>query len=788
MPSAVEKFLAEKRAQQEKLFTPQVSSLAPPMHERYGLSSGEYTGKGKDGITQPMNPTQGRIDTNGKPYVVDENELLVNDSATLNDYGGAQALDKFIQSNRPGRQYACGGVPAKRYYTGGIPSTRQRAISGEQMSMMTDIQKGIRKFQDGGVSTGETRDRTLPIPDGSYTQIPDGSNTQIPNNDPNLMINPVLNQTPDILKNPDMNISGQQNQLNVKDPVIQTPNQLTNPNLQQGFQINNPDFSTLNSTKLPDYKKSTQLTQNTTPFNVDFKVPDAGGQVGTSGDGTKKYSPNETAEMINQRQLARMGSAQESQRAAEAQRGLQAGLSDREVQGRGAISDVGRREALSSATADFAINQSQKAEEMDKFNQQMEMQQKQIDTQQEQWNKQFDTQKQKDSLNTLLQAGDYKGASKLFSDIYGQSIDFSVLENAQNADKFNEGFNNMTGLIASGTKWEDAVKIMQKDGSFEKMGMTEGDLQKFYAQAQLNNDPLYKSVSMVDKWVESNLISQDEADDFIATLMYTLTNPQGLTVSDGYAVKGKDGKEVGFFTSEAEADAYINANPNAGYVKGAFEKNHVGLGSGTPIKDPVKIPDTQIGDTEAYGTFIEALPNTAPQDAADWLSEEIYLAAGKPESWDDFQKWSNDTTKVKEYFKKKYNSETPDLTNPNMTQEDMDFVLYSIKQNTAFFNEYKAPEEPYNRIKDFQGWKINTDGSYTIEGTEHPDSVTVQMLLDMKKIMAIKNNTGRILEINTPNGKQNIMIMSKESTGDGFVALTAMDINTGAKFTIRFRD
>ena len=691
MSSAVEKFLAQKRAEQQKSFSPQINSIAPPINERYGIKpliSGEYTGKGADGITQATMPTQGRIDSTGKPYIVDENETLVVDSKTLNDYGGPEALDKFIQSNRPGRQFACGGVPTKdRYFTGGIPSNRQtdniqtrpRAISSDQMRLLGEIRDGARRFQDGGTPTSS-----------GNPNLNDYFNTINGQGNPFGQINKPIDPTRPIKsdqiiqKTDPLNFSfNNSNQIIQKtDPLnlsIQTPTPIKSDQIIQKTDPLNLSIQT------PTPIKSDQIIQKPIgPDNINLKVPDVGGDVSIDGTGAKSYSPKDIDEMMFQRQMARMGSQQESERAAEAQRGLQAGLSDREIQGQGAISDVGRREAQAGATADFAINQAQRLDEQEKENRATQERQKEFDegtrrfnvqtgqwekqfgedkyrfnvqtgqwektfgleerrfnTQTGQWEKQFNleetkynTGKQKDSLNTMLAAGDYKGAGKLFKDIYGSDIDFSYLEDSKKAGQWSEGFNNMIALITSGTKWEDALNIMKKDGSFAKMGMTETDLYKFYAQAQLNNDPMYKYVNTVDGWVKNKLISQDEADDMIALFKYNLTNPNGLEVLDGFAVKDKGGKEVGFFTTKEEADKYITANKDKGYVSTPV-KNHVGI-KGSSNNNNTN-PDNN-NPAINFNEFIEKLPEEGKQ-LKDWFSEDLWNITGKPKSYKDLRQW-----------------------------------------------------------------------------------------------------------------------------------------------------
>lgn len=246
---------------------------------------------------------------------------------------------------------------------------------------------------------------------------------------------------------------------------------------------------------------------------------------------------------------------------------------------------------------------------------QKEAWQKQFNFEQDQW----DYNNQQNAFNTLLNSGDFDNAAKMFESIYGESIDFSHLKSEVAANKFNEAFNNMNGLIAAGTSWDQALKVMKTDGSFEKLGMTEGDAQAFYEEAQLMADPLYKAFKMADTWVEQGIITQEQADDFNAFLAWSTTNPQGVDIEDGFSVKDKDGNEVGFFTNEADALKFINDNPNSGYTSEAME-NHItvndnsGTGTGTGTNTGDQVPDWADPD------FYAPLKETFGED----LTEEQY--------------------------------------------------------------------------------------------------------------------------------------------------------------------
>lgn len=190
---------------------------------------------------------------------------------------------------------------------------------------------------------------------------------------------------------------------------------------------------------------------------------------------------------------------------------------------------------------------------------------------------QFDYGKQLDTINALIGQGGQENldqAASMFQDLYGSDIDFSNALQQENIDKFNQGWNQMGSLIASGMSWEEALKVMEKDGTLDLMGMNQSDIEKIYKEQQLQNDPLYAYSKMLDSQVEQGLISQEEADDMLSVFSYALTHPEGFNVEDGWIVKDEAGNEIGFFTNEDEANTFMNENPGSNV---SFMQNHVSM-------------------------------------------------------------------------------------------------------------------------------------------------------------------------------------------------------------------
>jgi len=206
----------------------------------------------------------------------------------------------------------------------------------------------------------------------------------------------------------------------------------------------------------------------------------------------------------------------------------------------------------------------------------------------------FDYGKQLDTINALIAQGGQDNldqAAMMFQDMYGQDIDFSNALQQENIDKFNQGWNQLNTLIASGMDWEEALKVMEKDGTLDLMGMTQSDVEKMYKQQQLMSDPLYQQMQQIQSWVDQGIITQEQADDLLAIMNHALTNPEGYNVQDGWVVRDEAGNEVGFFTDENAANEFMKDHPDwtSEFMEGHVSKKDIvpeGGGDGdTRLKD-----------------------------------------------------------------------------------------------------------------------------------------------------------------------------------------------------------
>jgi hypothetical protein len=190
---------------------------------------------------------------------------------------------------------------------------------------------------------------------------------------------------------------------------------------------------------------------------------------------------------------------------------------------------------------------------------------------------------------------------------------------------------------------------MKKDGTFDKLGMTEDDLKKVYDKQKLQNDPVYKMMNQVDSWVEQGIMTKEQGEQYKDLFQWSLTNPDGFEIADGFVLRDSSGNEIGFFKTQKEMEDWMNKNPGqytTEVMKGHISKKPIGGDSGTGtgtgpdqnIGTGGKIPTDaewgKMGIKEKFDSFLETLP--------DELKDEWNLARWEKEgglkTYDEWKK------------------------------------------------------------------------------------------------------------------------------------------------------
>jgi hypothetical protein len=411
---AATKFLNDKRKEQKTKEKSMMLVIAPSMASRYGmddmggysLQSGKYTGAGLDGAVEPDLPTERRQASNGQPYGVDEGEVVVNDAATVAAYGGAQALDAFIQAHRPDGQQRnpnqpqqnmakdlnAQGVP--RFSIGGLPSMkpvikpttyRQPGVgvdvgassaiaatnpipSMQEAATNSTISKSVNDILFGNktATTPALVPQPFAVPPVAVPQLRDRSVAA-----PAPVISPVS------LFAPTESIVPPVRQTVTPAPAIATP-----PPAQQVITSATPPTATTAAATAPAIATpppAQQVITSATPPTATTAAPAPAiatlppGQpvpipTPAAANGPRTYSATNVDEMILNRYMDRLGGMNESERAAEEQRLMQQGIPKTTIDAAIAQSDVGRRSAEGQAVAQYATDAAGRALQQNQFN------------------------------------------------------------------------------------------------------------------------------------------------------------------------------------------------------------------------------------------------------------------------------------------------------------------------------------------------------------------------------------------------------------------------------------
>jgi len=403
---------------------------------------------------------------------------------------------------------------------------------------------------------------------------------------------------------------------------------------------------------------------------------------------------------------------------------------------------------------------------------------------------QYEYGKQLDTINALLAEGgedNFKQASLMFQDMYGKDIDFSNSLTQENIGKFNQGWNNLGGLIASGMSWEDAVKVMQQDGTLDLLGLTEGDVESIYKQQQLMNDPLYKQMQMVDTWIDQGYIDEEDKDMWLAIMGDMFKNPEGWNVENGWVVKDKAGNEVGFFTDETEADEFMKDNPE--YSKEFMEKHITKTGAGPGS-------GTGTGDQTPKENYEDFQASHVPQEEMDWFTQDVWEDLDKPKTWEEAQeKMKEKYGEVYELYNK-HDRETDLLKSDGgftYSSDEMEEIGKALENDNPFVREkYGVPEDHVfndfmDRIRENPVSGEGTTKNLTMSGSQ--DEL---MPISEEEMNQLRGKMVTYTDLKG-NKRQVIIDSYEEVAGEGIAANQVMqrfwviDAKTGKKDMIQLR-
>jgi|TARA_Y100000310_G_scaffold127848_2_gene126983 hypothetical protein len=177
--------------------------------------------------------------------------------------------------------------------------------------------------------------------------------------------------------------------------------------------------------------------------------------------------------------------------------------------------------------------------------------------------------KQKETLaNNLIEQGGLENldrAEDILTEIYGTPIDLQML-------KTKKSLSAVADIVALGQGVEDSINLAKQQGVMEQYGLSEEELRGMMTPMIMNTNPIVQAQTMYADLVTQGVITQDQANQAMSVVNWTLMNPQGLEISNSFIVTDANGNQVGNFKTEEEADSFIVNNPDKNYNK-QFKKN-----------------------------------------------------------------------------------------------------------------------------------------------------------------------------------------------------------------------
>ena len=701
--------------EKEKKRRPKVKEIrvmgGGPLSAQFGVE--QFTGFGQDGQLQPQNPV-GMVDTTQGQKPIHEGEGM-----------------------RPEPNGSTTVVPANQ-----MPQSQLKAMEQEQ---------NVQGFQFGGNFTPRIGENILgkktmqPNVSPRTPQVKQSQWTGIPYEKKGLPpitpVNPLTNPTEGL-------------------PPITPVNPLTNPT--QGL----PPITPVNP--LEGTQIGTDPIQSTPLQNLDTNLglPDI--KADQIVDQGTQISPEQTKFNQAQQKLLKLSEGEDelSKRIREQARTKFKG---EEQAAKGSLEQqmsqlgLGGREALSErAMAARGIGAQEAAVEGDLLKQQQQQAfqaaMKLPDVAMA--GMKFEHQQDMEAFAAQLAAGDFAGAAKSFSNIFGKSIDFSQAITEQGIENFMNGMGIMSQALASGMSADEAQAMLQNSGAWQGMNMTEGDFNTLYNNMELQQDPLYQATQMAKGWVDQGLMTQEQADNFVDFITNTVANPEGVVFENGFMVTDEFGNEIGFFTSTDEANAFVAENPGSNIE---FVKNHVGLsgqtGTGTGTGDPDATPN------EIFEGWWE---KSVPKEYKDEVTFDKWEAAGSPKTWKEYQDFTNTNPDVIPTIKNLTDTLPENVPESDRgviklySQEDQDAIIEQIEAgNQAFVDFYSVPEDSVMHQL------ISESGDI-----EHLSAIPKEELFAL---------SGRY--ITHSNGRKGIIWGLNHSSIDGFQRITIKDVETGEMTT-----
>jgi len=301
-----------------------------------------------------------------------------------------------------------------------------------------------------------------------------------------------------------------------------------------------PQASTLNPLSAPTGQSGVRTAPKASPLGgTSIKDPIGLNTLkGIASGETDLYKDNFTK--ANNQQLGRLGAAQAFEKAASAQQMAQSGASD-------AVKNVlNANQERSQSLERGAVTQSLASQQMGQQTKAQEGAIREV------------IQGKKEAIENLIKLGGQENmdkAEEYAKEVYGSDVyGLGDIRNDQKMSAIAK-YTAIPGMSVDG-----AMDLLKQNGDLERYGITPEEARKFASALVLGSDPIYQAKSHYGDMLDDGLISPEEYSDAVDFVKWSQLNPEGVEIVDSYRVTDAEGKEVGNFKTQSEADLFMKNN------------------------------------------------------------------------------------------------------------------------------------------------------------------------------------------------------------------------------------
>jgi len=295
---------------------------------------------------------------------------------------------------------------------------------------------------------------------------------------------------------------------------------------------------------------------------------------------------------------------------------------------------------------------------------------------------------------------------------------------------------------------------------------------------RLQSNPIWQADQAYQDLVDSGVIDQKMKDQIMDVMMFTLSNPEGIEMTeDKYVIKDADGKVQAEFDSQKKADFFLQTSGAANkgwtseFIEGKIQLKDTGDGVGPDPDDP------QVTDNTDYMEFEKVMD----PDFLGTVTQKAWVAAGKPKTWEEFKKAD---PLGAEGISGSIVEGDPDIADIVMERKEIKKIMEAIESgNKLAIDRYKLDNKIEDQWQSIQNKWDGGEPNFKFDSKEDRDDF----------LESIDENLGKIIHL-SPSGKNTPFDVKKEGDyvivnrgwAGGKIVVRLMNVETGDRTSVTF--